>query len=126
MPASKEYFIRLLMRRINADGVMERSLRTLTLLCKNTYPHITEDDVREIELRFSVEVYLQRVIMVFDRLFTLEEVQELLKFFSSPLGRKFHDSGFLAELEKIGRNLSAEIEQEFSIKNATNQQQISA
>lgn len=126
MPANKEYLVRLLLRRMNTDRIMERSLQTLTLLCKNTYPRITEDDVREIESRFNVEVYLQRVFEVFDRLFTVDEVQELLKFFSSPLGQKLNDSGFLVELERIGKNLSAEIEQEFSIRNAAHHRQVSS
>lgn len=116
----KTYLLQILIKRMLLDRIMRASIDMLHEMCCNTYPKASPQDTAEIRAQYTVDQYEERVIPILDKQFSLAEVQELIRFYSSPLGKKTLDPDFLRNMQLVSQSLSREIEQKYSMSHARN------
>lgn len=116
MTERKKYLIHLFIKRCTLQNINKAHLLFSFQLFSNTY-NIPAEKLKELKKRYTLEKYIERIIPLIDEQFTEEELQEAIKFYSSPLGRKMLDKNFLTEIGKVGTAMFAEIEQEFATYN---------
>lgn len=116
MTERKEYLIQLFIKRCTLQSTNNAHILFSFKLFSNTY-NIPSEKLVELEKRYTLEKYIERIVPLIDKQFTEEELQEAIKFYSSPIGRKLIDRNFLTKIGKVGTKMFAEIEQEFALSN---------
>jgi hypothetical protein len=93
---------------------MEAHLKVSLELIKNAY-NIPDAALIELEKQYSIDSYIERIAPILDKQFSIEEMQEAIRFYSSGVGKKMLDPKFLAEIDREGSKMDSEICQNFSI-----------
>ena len=75
---------------------------------------ISDEPMEELRKEYTVDNYIERLIPILDHQFSIEDMQEAIKFYSSELGRKMLDPVFLNEINKICLKMDSEITQKFA------------
>ena len=101
-------------------NAIKTSMNKTFNLLKNTYTSITEENFKEIKEKFNVDNYIKKLLPIIDNQFSEKEIDEIIKFYSSPAGKKTTDPIFLKKVSQSDKSFFSEIEQEFSIQNAKN------
>lgn len=122
MDKRKEYLIYLFLKKANIYRIIAKSIEFSFKLLKNTYHFVTDAEAEELKEKFSIKKYIEKITPVVDKQFTIDELNEIISFYSSEIGRKLFDTKFLYKVDRIGDDLFAEIEQDFAVKNAKNQE----
>ena len=112
----KKYIIELFLKRCMTLQTMERYLNFYIELMGNSY-NVQMEELLKIKKSYNIDDYVKRIIPIIDSQFTIEELQESIKFFSNSVGKKMQDPNFLYKIGKAGENMVSQIEQEFAIKN---------
>ena len=113
----KKYLIQLFIKKAIVTSMLNSSINCSFQLLENTYPHVSSEDVKKLREKFTLDDFIERVTPVIDRRFAVDELLELIKFYSSSLGKKVINPDFFKDMQETGNNLFREIEQEFAIKN---------
>ena len=104
----KERLIRQVMSRTKeAEQAQERILQALAGM-KLMMPRVPEKYWDKYRQLISIDELRNRLIIVYDKHYTSEELNELLKFYDSPLGKKVSDEvvPILRESMEIAQGLS--------------------
>ena len=112
----KEYLIEIFLKKCNLQNTNKAQLDFLFKLNSTAYK-VSEEKIAELKNKFNISEYTKRVTPIIDKHFSIEELEELIKFYSSGTGRKLLDHIFLNEIEEIGKNMRIQIEREFIINN---------
>lgn len=110
----KDYLIRIFLKKCTVQNINKKYLDFYFKLCNNTY-NITEEKIKELKDKFTPEEYIKRVIPIIDKHFTIEELKGIMKFYSSKSGMKLLDAIISKDIDDVGKNMFAQIEQEFSL-----------
>lgn len=78
---------------------------------------IPEPSLLKVKEKFSIDNYIERILPFLDEQFTIEEMQEVIKFYSSEVGQKISDPIFLSKINEISSKIELEIEQELALEN---------
>jgi hypothetical protein len=112
----KERLIRQVMSRTKeAEQAQERILQALAGM-KLMMPRVAEKYWDKYRQLISIDELRNRLIIVYDKHYTSEELNELLKFYDSPLGKKVSDEviPILRESMEIAQGLSKRAAQSIS------------
>jgi len=109
----KEYLIKIFIKKCTLQSINKAHLDFYFKLCGNTY-NISEEKKGELKKKFTLDEYIKRLIPIIDKYFSTEELKEIIKFYSSPSGRKMLDLTFLDEVGKMGTEMTIQLEQEFA------------
>lgn len=112
----KKYIIKLFLKRCTNQNIMKAHLKFYFKLMEETYK-ISKKNLLGLREKYGIDDYIERLIPLIDEQFTIEEMQESIRFFSSGVGKKISDPNFLHKIGKIGSNMTAGIEQEFALIN---------
>lgn len=110
----KKYIIKLFLKRCTNQNIMKTHLKFSFELMEEAYK-ISKENLLELRKKYNIDDYIERLTPLIDEQFTIEEMQEAIKFFSSGIGRKISDPNFLHKIGKVGSKMTAEIEQEFAL-----------
>jgi hypothetical protein len=110
----KKYIIKLFLKRCSVQNVMKAHLKISLELMENTYK-VSDSALKELRKEYSLDRYIERIIPILDSQFSIDELQEAIRFYSSGVGRKMLDPKFLGEIDKEGLKMDSDIAQEFSI-----------
>ena len=110
----KLYIIKIFLKRCSVQNIMEGHLKVSLELIKNVY-NIPDVALQKLEKQYSIDSYIDRIAPILDKQFSIEEMQEAIKFYSSGVGKKMLDSKFLANIDREGSKMDSEITQKFSI-----------
>ena len=115
----KFYLIKTLLSVMRVEHVITHNLQTFFASLRNKYPSISEEQIIDLNRRYNYSEYLDRASIIFDRNFEIQELQDLIKFYNSPLGAKLMSSEIQHPIEEIGRKILIDMEQDFKriIKN---------
>ena len=116
MDQGKEYWIRIFIKKCISLKDSQNKLDFYLTWCKNTY-NVSEENLKELKETFTIDDYINRLIPVIDKYFSVEELKEVIKFYSTETGRKLLNYNFSQDMGKIGSKMEIQIEQEFAIKN---------
>lgn len=111
--AKKEYVIRLFIKKCAIQNIMKSHINFSFKLLENTY----NVEATILRKKYDIDDYIKRLTPVLDQQFTIEEMQEVIQFYSTKVGKKLLDSDFLQEIGKVGDNMIAQIEREFALNN---------
>ena len=110
----KKYIIELFLKRCTDQNIMKSHLDFSLKLMETRYD-IPEKQLVKLRDKYSVKNYIERILPLIDKQFTIEEMQESIRFFSSGVGKKMLDQNFLHQIGKEGKNMVSQAEQEFSM-----------
>jgi len=113
----KKYLIKIFLKKCTAQNISKEYIEFYFKLCENTYPNVSSEKLEEFKKKFTLEEYTDRLIPVIDEYFSIEDLQGIIKFYSSDMGKKMLDTMFLQKVGEIGNNLVSQIEQEFALNN---------
>ncbi len=112
----KKYLIELFLKKCTLQSINKAHIEFSFQLFSNTY-NISPEKLKELRERYTLDEYIKRIVPLIDEQFTGDELREIIKFYSSEMGRKILDPNFLIKVGKLGTNMFAQIEQEFAIHN---------
>ena len=112
----KEYLIEIFFKKCVLLEPFKKHLEFYFEWCKNTY-NISDNKLLELKNKFTIEEYQKRLVPIIDKHFSNEDLQNAINFYSSETGRKLLSFVFIEDLGKIGSNMEAQLEQEFSFNN---------
>ncbi len=121
MNKRKEYLITIFIKKATMYYSIVASLEKSFELLKNSYTYVTNEEVKKLKEKFTIEEYIKRISPVIDETFSEEELNDVIKFYSTKAGSKLFDKIFLSKIGYASNNWFLEIEKEFTIKNAENQ-----
>jgi len=109
----KKYIIQLFLKRCTLQSINKAHIDFSFSLLKNTFK-VPEEKLKELENKYNIDEYIERLTPLIDEYFTIEELQIAIKFFSNNVGRKMIDLDLLEKVGKVGTTMFNEIEQEFA------------
>ena len=114
MSDKKKYLINLFLKCSKHLFSAQYSLEINESILKGAYLSVPENDFKSIMEEHGIDEYVDEVSTVLDSMFTLEEIQELNAFFTSPVGRKITDKKYLLKMPKILEKIVSEREEKLS------------
>ncbi len=118
MNERKKYLIILFIKKSSIYTSIRSSINKFFELLKSTYSTIPGKNIDELKEQFTINEYMEKLIPVIDKQLSEEELEEVIKFYSSAVGKKMLSTSFLKEFSQVDKNYFSEIEQKFSIENA--------
>jgi len=112
----KKYIAKILLKKSSVYKIMKSNLE-FSISVIGEHFHIPKDKLLEIKKKFSVDKYIERLFPFLDKQFTIEDMQEAIKFYSSDVGIKISDPIFLDKINGVGAKIELEIEQEIALEN---------
>ena len=97
---------------------MRSSINKFFELLQTSFNSIPEKNINELKEKFHVDKYVEKLIPLIDKQFSEKELEEIIKFYSSAVGKKMLSTSFLKEFSQVDKNYFSEIEKKFSIENA--------
>jgi len=114
MSIKKKYLIELFLKCSGHRFAAERSLKTNEYLLRASYQSVNDDEFSQIMSQNGLESYLEKITIVLDSMFSQEEVESLIEFFRSPVGRKMVDKTYLLKIPIIVNDITNERERKLS------------
>ena len=112
MEEGKEYLIRIFIKKCTVQSFNKDYLDSKFKWGEKAF-NIPQEKIKELKNKFSLDDYINRIIPVIDKHFSIEELKTLVQFFSSNVGRKMLDTLFLKDLGEVWEDMDAQLEQEF-------------
>ena len=110
----KKYIIKLFLKRCAVQNVMKAHLKVSLGLIESSYK-VSDSILQELREEYSLNSYIEKITPIIDTQFSIEEMQEAIKFYSSGVGRKILDPKFLEKIGKEGFKMDKEIAQKFAL-----------
>ncbi len=114
MDERKEYWIRLFIKKCIFLNSYDEQIKFFIEWCNGTYS-VSEDLLKELKKKYTIDDCIDRLIPVIDKYFTIEDLKESIKFFSTDAGKKLIDYSFLQNIGKVSKDMGEDIEQDFTI-----------
>ena len=115
---TKEQLIYIFLRKGNMYLSMKSSILKTKELVESSCPNILPEDLKKLREKYTIEEYIRRLTPIIDEMFTIEEMEEIVKFYTIGVGRKIFDPDFLQKVGKIGKNIFLEMESDYLRANA--------
>ena len=117
MDKKKEYLITIFIKKATAYYTISASLeKTFQLLTVN-YPNVTYAEVTELKKKYTIDKYIQKITPIIDENFSEEDMNTIIKFYTTLPGSKLFDRILLKDIAEAGENMFEEIEREFNARN---------
>jgi hypothetical protein len=114
----KEALIRDLLKTTGTTGLMQQMKRQIFDSFRKMAPSAGDDVWKELERKFDVDELTEKLIPIYDKYYSAEDLKGILQFYHSPLGQRVLATmpGVLSESMAIGqewgRRKGEEIEKE--------------
>ena len=114
MSAKKKYLIELFLKCSQHLFSAEANLKAHEDLLKSIYTSIDDDEFSKVISENGIKEYLEKITLVIDSMFSQEEIESLIEFFRSPLGRKLVDKKYLLKIPYVISDITSERERRLS------------
>ena len=112
----KNFLIELLLKNGKMLDFPGQHLDFYFKWCGETY-NVSDEKILELKKEYNIEEYTKRIIVVMDKYFSVKELQLILQFYASDVGKKLLDNIFMKEMGEVMRNMEEQLEKAFSINN---------
>jgi hypothetical protein len=112
----KNYWIKIFIKKCTSLHTAQEQLDAYFEWCEHTY-NVSEQYSNQLKTIFTIDEYINRLIPVVDKYFSIDELKEMIRFYSTDTGKKLLDLSFLQNIGKASMDLNTEIEQKFSTGN---------
>ena len=100
----KKYLIEIFLKKCSFQDMNKNNINFYFELYNNTY-NVKKEKLEELKNKFNLDEYINRIIPIIDKVFSIEELKEIIKFYSSPTGSKLISRSFIDEAGKVGKNM---------------------
>ena len=107
-----ELFIKLTQQNKSAKIIIDFN----TSMLKITYSGIPDEIFKEIEKKYDINEYVKRIKPIIYEYFSEEELQSLVSFYSSFVGKKLLELNFLGKLKMVIEDMNERMEKELCQK----------
>ncbi len=115
MTSKREIYItKLFLKMCSIQKVMESRLNFSLDLIANIHK-VPDAALKELKEEYSLDSYIERITPIIAQQFSIEEMQEAIKFYSSGVGRKMIDPKFLLKIDEEGLKMDKEIAEKFAL-----------
>ncbi len=114
MSMKKKYLIELFLKCSQHRFAAEKNLKAHADLLRATYPYISDDEFFKVMSEHGLDSYLEKITPIIDSMFSQEEIESLIEFFRSPVGRKLVDKTYLLKIPVIINDITSERERKLS------------
>jgi hypothetical protein len=114
----KEALIRDLLKTVGTTDLMEQMKRQIFDSFRKMAPSAGDDIWRELERRFDVNELTEKLVPIYDKYYSAEDLKGIVQFYRSPLGQRVLStmpkvlSESMAIGQEWGRRKGEEIEKE--------------
>ena len=108
MSIKKKYLIELFLKCSGHLFAAKETLKANESLLRASYPSIDNNNFSNIILSCGLESYLTKTTILLDSIFSQEEVESLISFFSSSVGRKLVDKSYLLKISILINDITNE------------------
>jgi hypothetical protein len=115
MDEQKEYWIRLFIKRCLSLDNYEKQRHLFIEWCGKTY-NVSDGIFEDLKKKYTIKNYIDRLVPVIDKYFTLEDLKASIRFYSSDAGKKILDYQFSQDMGEVGKDIGEEIEKDFAKK----------
>ena len=112
----KKYWIDLFIKKCTSLNDSQEQLDHYFEWCEQTY-NVSESYLNELKKKYTVDEYINRFIPIVDKYFTIENIKEIIKFYSTDIGKKMIDYNFLKDFGQASSSIGMQIEQDFAMGN---------
>lgn len=113
MADNKDFWIKLFIKKCTRLSSSREQLNAFFEWCEKTY-NVSDSYLSDLKEKHTIEEYTNKLIPVIDQYFTIEDIKEILKFYSTDVGKKMLDLKFLRDIGKVGVDMNMDIEQDFA------------
>jgi len=114
MTKKKKYLIEIFLKCSKCVSSATEMLDFNEKVLRASYPSVSSEDFDKIIAEEGYNRYLEETSLIIDSHFSQEEVESLIEFFSSTIGRKLVDYSHLSKMKKIINDISTDREKELS------------
>ena len=97
MDNRKKYLIELYFKKCSIPSISKKQLDFVFDTRQNHFK-LEEEKLKEIKEKYTVEYFFSNIADVIDRTFSENELAEIIKFYSSPVGIKMLNPQFIEEI----------------------------
>ena len=109
----KRYFIQILLKKTRYIAQIRDILDHKIHFILKAYPNFPEEKYEEVQEIYDA-IILERIINLFSEIFTLDEIKEIITFYSTPAGQKISDKAFFNNINKELESVFDSAEEEIS------------
>lgn len=113
MDRREKYWINLFIKKCTILNETQKQIDDFIDFCDKTYT-ISKDSLKNIKKKYTTNDYINRIIPVIGKYFTVEELKETIKFYSTEAGKKLLNYKFLEDIGKVGTTINMDIEKDFA------------
>ena len=113
----KQHLISQLLKANITVGLNEVLFNAAKSACRKHCADMLEDDFERLWEQHGFQAYLKMVEGAYDKHFSEEEVQQILNFWTSPVGQKLVRSSFVTDCLTIGAEWKEQAESVFIKRN---------
>ena len=95
----KEYLIKIFLKRAKYDILFESFFNYRFDLLKNNYKYISQQNLENVKQKYNYDEFCKRMSPIIDEEFSLEELEKINEFLSSPVGKKMMNGNFALKIE---------------------------
>jgi len=122
MTPKKQYLAERFSKLSRHDKTIKSILDFNFKLLQSDYHSLSLKDFNKIKQKYGIDEYNKRMLDVIDKYFTEDELEKLVAFFSTNLGRKISEITFIEDLGKKIKDMVSEAEAELSLLNKKRRQ----
>jgi len=111
--ASKQDDIHTLLQVMNTREIIEQTLDQMVVNMRQAMPALTEEMWEEIKLEMDFDALLESYVPIYDKYLSQEEIQGLITFYRSEVGRQFVEATpqITQETMKVGQEWGQKLNQ---------------
>lgn len=118
MQKRKEQLMLTFLKMIGSDASLKKYIELSKQVFKQKYPDIKSNEFDNVYIQYGEKELFNRLLVVYDAYFSEEEIQEMIAFFSSPIGKKMRDKAIADPVEKIQVNWVIDLESQLAALSA--------
>jgi len=112
--ARKEYLIKIFLKKCTIQTINKEHMEIKFRWCEETFG-VPKEVSEKIKKKYTLDDYINKMIPVVDKYFSIEDLKALIQFYSSDVGKKMLDPIMLREIGIAGADMDARLEQEFAL-----------
>lgn len=114
MDDQKEYWIKLFFKKCTSLQKIQEQIDGYIEWCDSSYS-VTESYLEDLKNKYTIDDYINRLVPVIDKHLTIDDLKELVKFYSTETGKKLTHYKFLEDIGKVGSEINMDIEKDFAM-----------
>ena len=112
MNKRKRYLFEILLKNSGQYDCFKEILSSYLLALSAKHAGIPEDKLLLIIKKFDIEFLCESIFSIYDKVFSVEEIEKLIDFYNSKIGKKLVSKSFVQQFSEVLKNVINQIEKE--------------